>query len=188
MKLRISLALLALVGAIVPAWLIAADAPKPAAPAPAAAPSADVKAAAPELDNGYLKLGFDRLSGYRFVPPAFDPVADAKNPPTGDEQIPAEVKNWNGKKAVITGFMLPVKLEKGKCVEFLVMANQMACCFGSVPNMNDWVVVRMKSGTPVIQDVPISFYGTLKVGAMFENGYMTGIYELDGEKMGEIKG
>jgi len=25
------------------------------------------------------------------------------------------------------------------------------------------------------------------VGAMYENGYMTGIYEMDAEKMGEIK-
>jgi hypothetical protein len=27
----------------------------------------------------------------------------------------------------------------------------------------------------------------LKVGAMFENGYLTGIYELEGERMGEVK-
>jgi hypothetical protein len=37
-------------------------------------------------------------------------------------------------------------------------------------------------------DVPISFYGELKVGAMFENGYMTGLYELEGERMGEVQG
>jgi hypothetical protein len=27
----------------------------------------------------------------------------------------------------------------------------------------------------------------LKVGATFENGYLTGIYELEGERMGEVK-
>jgi len=32
------------------------------------------------------------------------------------------------------------------------------------------------------------FYGTPKVGATFENGYLTGIYEMEGEKMGEVKG
>jgi hypothetical protein len=36
--------------------------------------------------------------------------------------------------------------------------------------------------------VPISFYGVLQVGAMFENGYMTGIYRLDAEKMGAVEG
>ena len=83
--------------------------------------------------------------------------------------------------------MLPTKLDNGKATEFLIMANQMACCFGTVPNMNDWVVVHMPQGVEVVQDVPISFYGKLKVGAMYENGYMTGIYEMEADKMGEVK-
>lgn len=142
----------------------------------------------PEMEGGYLKLGFDRLAGYKFIAPAYDPVTDPKAaPPTGDDQIPAEVKAWSGHKAVITGFMLPTKLENGKATEFLIMANQMACCFGTVPNMNDWVVVSMPKGVPVVQDVPISFYGTLKVGALYENGYMTGVYAMDAERMGEVK-
>jgi hypothetical protein len=139
-------------------------------------------------DDAYLKLGFERLSAFKFVPPAYDPATDAKTPPpTGDDQIPAEVKGWNGKKAMITGFMLPTKMENGKATEFLIMANQMACCFGTLPNMNDWVVVRMAQGAPVTQDVPISFYGTIKVGAMYEDGYMTGIYSMDAERMGDVK-
>lgn len=148
---------------------------------------ADMASSPPQVEDGYLKLGFDRLSSFKYVAPT-DPVADGKAPPASDnDQIPDTVKAWSGKKAMITGFMLPTKLENGKAVEFLIMANQMACCFGTVPNMNDWVVVRMPSGVPVTQDIPISFYGTLKVGAMYENGYMTGIYEMDADKEGEIK-
>jgi len=151
--------------------------------------SVAIKAATPpEVENGYLKIGFDRLASFKFITPEFDPVATPNAvPPTGEEQIPAEVKAWSGRKAVVTGFMLPTKLDNGKATEFLIMANQMACCFGTVPNMNDWVVVRMPSGVPVVQDIPVSFYGVLKVGAMYENGYMTGIYAMDAEKMGEIK-
>lgn len=154
----------------------------------AAVATAGAVASPVETEKGYLKLGFDRLAGYKFMVPPYDPVADTKGPPpTGEEQIPAEVKSWSGRKAMITGFMLPTKLENGNATEFLIMANQMACCFGTVPNMNDWVVVRMPRGVPVIQDVPISFYGTLKVGAMYENGYMTGVYEMDAERMGDVK-
>jgi hypothetical protein len=148
--------------------------------------AASASAAAPELDQGYLKLGFDRLASYKFVQPPTDPVTDGKNPPTGEEQIPAEVKGWSNQKAVVTGFMLPTKLENGKATEFLLMANQMACCYGTVPNMNEWIVVKMPQGTPVTQDVPLSFYGTLKIGAMFENGYMTGIYEFDAERQASM--
>ena len=143
---------------------------------------------APELDNGYLKLGFDRLSSFKFIAPEYDPLANPKaTPPTGEEQIPAAVKGWSGKKAVVTGFMLPTKLDNGKAVEFLLMANQMACCYGTVPNMNDWVIVRIPKGVPITQDVPISFRGLFKVNPTFESGYMTGIYQLDAEGPGVIE-
>ena len=158
-----------------------AGAAEPAGNAPAVA--------APELDHGYLKLGFEQLASYAFVPPAFDSAADPQaKPPTGEEQIPAAVKAWNGKKAVLTGFMVPVKMDKGLVTEFLLMRNTMACCYGAVPAMNEWVVVKLKKGVPALMDVPVSFYGELKVGAMFENGYMTGLYELEGERMGEVSG
>lgn len=149
---------------------------------------ADAPMTAPEVENGYLKLGFEQLAGYSFNPPPFDPVATPNaKPPTGEEQIPAMVKGWNGKKAVVTGYMVPVKMDKGLVTEFLLMRNTMSCCFGGVPNMNEWIVVKMKKGVQPMMDVPVSFYGELKVGAMFENGYMTGLYELDGEKMGAVQ-
>ena len=147
-------------------------------------------AAGPEVENGYLRLGFNLLASYHFVPPEFDPAAAPKaNPPTGEEQIPATVKAWSGQKAIVTGFMLPVKMQDGLVTEFLLVKDPMMCCYGVVPNMNEWVVVHMvNGGVKPLMDVPISFYGTLKVGAMFENGYMTGIYLLEGEKMGDNKG
>lgn len=149
--------------------------------------AAQLQIPAPEVEAGYLKLGFDRLSGYKFIAPEYDPVASPKvPPPTGEEQIPPVVKSWNGRKAIVTGFMLPTKLDGGKAVEFLLMANQMACCYGTVPNMNDWVVVRIPKGVPIIQDVPISFRGQFKVSATFESGYMTGIYQLEAEGPGQV--
>ena len=172
------LALAACAGAL-GASLLAQD-PPPAAMKPLAPP---------QVENGYLKLGFDQLASYPFNAPPFDPAADPKaKPPTGEEQIPPAVKSWNGRKAVITGYMVPVKMDKGLVTEFLLMRNTMACCFGTVPNMNEWVIVKMKQGVQPLMDVPVAFYGELKVGAMFENGYMTGLYELAGEKMGEVQG
>lgn len=167
---------------------VAVLAQESAAPAKPADPAATAPLAAPAVENGYLKLGFEQLASYAFNPPPFDPAADPKaKPPTGEEQIPPMVKSWNGKKAVITGYMVPVKMDKGLVTEFLLMRNTMACCFGTVPNMNEWVIVKMKKGVQPMMDVPVEFFGELKVGAMFENGYMTGLYELEGEKMGAVQ-
>lgn len=168
--------------------LSVAPAAEPTSPAGSPPASAE-NVPPPQVEKGYLKLGFEHLASYPFTPPPFDPAADPNaKPPTGEEQIPPTVKSWNGKKAVITGYMVPVRMEKGLVTELLLMRNTMACCFGTVPNMNEWVVVKMKKGVQPLMDVPVAFYGELKVGAMFENGYMTGLYELDGEKMDEVQG
>src|SRR5688500_10128401 len=72
------------------------------APPGASAPTVDPAKSPPESENGYLKLGFDRLASFSFIPPAFDGAADGKPiVQTGEEQIPPVVKSWNGKKAVI---------------------------------------------------------------------------------------
>jgi hypothetical protein len=136
----------------------------------------------PVEEDGYLRLGFDRLASYRFVTPTYDP-STGQPQEGGEEQIPAEVKAWSGRKAIVTGFMLPVKMEGGLVTEFLLMRDVMMCCYGIIPNMNEWVVIKMRKGVRPTLDVPISIHGLIKVGAMFESGYMTGIYYLDGEKM-----
>jgi hypothetical protein len=181
-------------GALLPTLLSvpvakSADVSTGTAPAPAAMNTMITEAtkAPPEVVSGYLKLGFDRLASYNFVPPAFDPAVDPKAvPPTGEEQIPAEVKSWSGRKVIVTGFMMPVKMDKGLVTEFLLLKNTMMCCYGTAPNMNEWILVKMKQGVRPLMDQPMEFYGVLKIGALFDNGYMSGIYLLEGERMGDV--
>jgi hypothetical protein len=164
---------------------VAASAPG-VAPRLTAAPATKPIPAPPE-ENGYLKLDFYWLSFYSFVEPDIDHSPDSKAPlATGEEQIPAAVKSWSGKKATLTGFVLPTKFENGKATELLLMANLMLCCYGAIPKMNDWVIVKVPGGTPVIQDTPIAFRGTFTVGAQFQDRYLTGIYELDAEGPGKV--
>lgn len=135
----------------------------------------------PELVNGYLKVGFDRLGAFPFI--THDPADNPGAPPdTGESQIPDVIKKLNGKKVIVTGFILPVKEDNGVMTQFLLMRDRQMCCYGFVPAVNQWIVVTMPQGAPPTMDVPVSFRGTLHVGAMFEQGYMTAIYALDGEK------
>ena len=138
--------------------------------------------------NGYLKVGFERLSGFTFNPAPYDPAKPNTPPPSAADQIPERVKQLDGKKTMLTGFMLPVKTDKGLVTEFLLMKDPMMCCYGVVPQINEWIVVHMANkGVPAMQDVPLSFFGTLRVKELYDNGYLSGIYLLEGEKMAEAK-
>jgi hypothetical protein len=79
--------------------------------------------------------------------------------------------------------MLPIKMEGGRVTELLLMRSQMMCCYGVVPQVNEWILVRMAKGTTQLMDVPVSFGGLLHVKELYENGFLTAIYTLDGEKM-----
>jgi hypothetical protein len=145
-------------------------------PAPAVAPAAS--------NDGYATLGFDRLAAYNFEVDDTPWTNSTSAPDRADAQIPATVKAFDDKKVSIRGFMLPLKVDDGVVTEFLIMKDQSTCCFGNVPKINEWVNVKTAGkGIKPIMDVPISIEGTLHVGATRENGYLVGIYEMDGDKL-----
>lgn len=147
-----------------------------------------VQPATPKLalnDDGFLVVGFDTLASFDFTPPSNEAATgDGKSIAVkGDDQIPARIRALNAKKVVVTGFMLPIKMDQGLVKEFLLVKDPMMCCYGVMPKLNEWVVVKMVAkGVPPLMDVPISFEGKLSVGVLYDNGYLTGLYLLEGEK------
>ena len=140
-----------------------------------------------QAEAGYLNVGFDKLSGYQ-IEVSDDLLGPQTNkvPLSADAQIPELVKELNNKKISLRGFMLPLKVEGGLVTELLIMKDQSMCCYGTTPRINEWVSVKMtKGGVKPLMDEPVTFMGTLKVGETRENGYLVGIYAMDGEKMAE---
>ena len=138
----------------------------------------------------YASVGFDKLAAFNF-----EASDDLLNAPTNsvalaaaaaktDAQIPAIVKAFNHKRVALKGFMLPLKVEGGRVTEMLILRDQSMCCYGTVPKINEWVSVKMTGeGVRPIMDTPVTMYGTLRVGELRENGYLVGIYQLEGEKI-----
>ncbi len=158
-------------------------------PIPAVAPAPAKPSTSPTTTESTLPgagdftaVGFDKLSSFKYEVPD-----DTVKPAPGadpDQQIPTLVRGFNNKRVSLKGFMLPLKVEAGMVTEMLILRDQSACCFGATPKINEWVSVKMVGGgVKPIMDQAVTLYGTLRVGAMRENGYIVGIYQLDGEKM-----
>ncbi len=148
-------------------------------------------AAKPVLNaDGFQVVGFDQLASFEFIPPTYDTPGAGGQPTVkkSGSQIPGRIRALNEKKVVVTGFMLPIKMEQGLVKEFLLVKDPMMCCYGIMPKINEWVVVKMVgSGVPPLMDVPIGFEGKLSVGELYDNGYLTGLYLLEGEKQAAQK-
>ena len=134
----------------------------------------------PKEVDGHLEIAFARLSDFKIETPAYNPdVKPEEAMAVVEKQIPEAVKRYDGRRAQITGFMLPVKMEGQLVSQFLLMRDQMMCCYGVIPRMNDWVVVHTAKPVRYTPDVPVAFRGKLSVKAMQEQGFITGIYLLE---------
>lgn len=131
-----------------------------------------------------LILGFEKLASFQYTLPDGPVDTNAVAQAATTNQIPATIKSLNNRFITLKGFMLPLKVEKGLVTELLIMRDQSMCCYGTVPRINEWVSVKMVgTGVKPIMDQAVTFHGKLKVGEMYENGYLVGIYALDGERM-----
>lgn len=155
-----------------------------AAPAPtqtvAVVESPVVKTNAPTVIDGYTKIGFDKLASFHYIMP--DEISPTNQPPK--DQFPTEIRSLDAKPIALRGFMLPLKIDEGLVTEMLIMKDQSMCCYGTSPKITEWVSVKMTAkGVKPVMDQPVMLFGKLRVGEMRENGYLVGIYQLDGDKM-----
>lgn len=157
--------------------------PAPASPAPEAPPSrpslADLARGAPTV-SGYSHLHYSQLAGFKFQPPP-QPIPAGRPPPDVLAQVPAAIRKYDGKKVVLTGYMLPLKLQDGLATEFFFLSSPTLCCYGVIPEVNEWMLVKMRGeGLPPMQDVPLFLAGKLQVRPRWEDGHLLGIYEMEG--------
>jgi len=142
--------------------------------------SQDAPVNPPQKLDGYLQVDFARLADFKIDVPGFDPeVKPAAALAAVEKQLPESVRALDGQPAQISGFMLPVKMDGMRVKEFLLMRSQMMCCYGVVPRMNEWVIVRAASTVKFTPDVPTAFRGKLRVKPMEDQGFLTGVYLLE---------
>lgn len=162
-----------------------ATVPAPAQPAAAAKPAAE-----PEMpksaEGDFMPVTFATLSSYYYEVPGLEEPAATKTPATAtpQDQIPEPIKKLNEKKIAVQGFMVPTDLKNGKSQNFLLVKDQSLCCFGRMPRMNEWISVRTKpgKGARVVQDQPITVFGSLSVGEQKDpTGEVLSIYRIEAD-------
>ena len=128
-------------------------------------------------DGSSPAVTFDMLSGFYYE------VGAADRP---NDQIPATVRAFDGKKVAVQGFMIPITLERGATKEFLIARDRICCPYGAnVPRMNEWISVKMSDNrtTRYIADQPVTISGTLHVGEEIVNGEVMSVYRMDADDL-----
>lgn len=146
--------------------------------------------AASNPTNLIKAITFKSLTGFKYEYPYEQPKGKPwELKEQFDKRVPEHVRKLNGKHVSIRGFMLPVETKKDRVETFLLMVDQASCCFGRVPEPNEWIVVEMvpDDGGPILMDTIIEIDGNLEVEEKWEDGFFVGIYHMDANKISKIK-
>jgi hypothetical protein len=140
-----------------------------------------------EVVNGQemFVLGFDKLSSFAYT------LVDAGTGATPEQieehlrqdPVPQWVRTYDNQRVLLTGYLMPLQIENGRTRKFVMMRDVNTCCYGAVPNMNDYLVVTMKGeGVEAIQDVPVDLIGIFHIDHRYEDGYVVSLFTMEGEK------
>ena len=132
-----------------------------------------------EENSGYERLDFRDLVNFTYEVTwegdgqEFDFSAYSK-------RVPKRLREKSGLSIAVEGFMIPTIVdENNKVKEFLLLPDQMSCCFGQSPEANGWVVVSANEGVEVLMDQIIRATGTLTVEERWDEEFFVGLYHLD---------
>lgn len=99
--------------------------------------------------------------------------------------FPPAITNLQGAPLRLSGYMMPVDMDGESVTTFVLMRNQAMCCFGRIPAMNEWVMVRFPAGRSVAMnmDQPISVTGNFEVGEQIEEGAVISLYRMVADRV-----
>ena len=140
--------------------------------------------------NGITALNFKNLAGFKYEYPYEEPKGKPwELQEQFEKRVPGHIRKLNGTKVLLKGFMLPVETKKDKVTKFLLMADQSSCCFGKIPEPNEWVVVDMtaKEGGPILMDQLVEVGGKIEVEEKWEEGFFVGIFHIAAESLRKSK-
>lgn len=100
------------------------------------------------------------------------------------QRVPKRLREKSGNLVAIEGFMIPTVVDENNEVkEFLLLPDQMSCCFGQTPEANGWVVVNASKGVEVMMDRIIRVTGQLTVEERWDEEFFVGLYHMTCEEI-----
>jgi hypothetical protein len=141
--------------------------------------------------NTVSAVGFDLLAGFP-VKLTEEIAFNTNRPAWADAQvnamIPKSVFALDHREVEVIGFMNPVRFEKDKVVEFMLSRDPPACCYATLPQIHEFISVRVKSpGVSPMDYSVVRARGMLEVGADRQGGMVGSVYRMDAAKVSEEK-
>lgn len=123
--------------------------------------------------NGALRVSYDDLDLLKIL--NMEPV-----PPDADKYFPDWLRQLDGQRIRIRGFMYP-QFESTGIERFVLARDNQICCFGRDPKVYDLIEVTMAPGrtTDFILGRPFDVVGIFHIELVAEGGKPLGLYRIE---------
>jgi len=99
--------------------------------------------------------------------------------PENDKDVPADVKNLDGAKVKISGYIMPTT-EADSITEFALVPSLFGCCFGAPPGVQHVILCKTPAGKGVeFTTDEVEIDGILHVRPKRQDGYTYSLFEMD---------
>ncbi len=80
--------------------------------------------------------------------------------------FPERIRRFDGVDARIEGWMIPGRIKQRRVLDFMLVRDNAACCFGAMPGADEWIHVEMEEGASAeyVRYAKIAVEGVLTVG------------------------
>ena len=149
----------------------------PTDPAARAALAVDVPA--PSGREGYVSMSFSQLSDF-----PYGTDEDGKLLP--GSKLPEHIRELNGQEVAVSGYVVPIEFREEKVSGLILVRNQLLCCYGEEPKLNEWVLVEVDPPVDMVTDVPVTFFGEFEASPDEEEGMVISLYRMRASEMGSM--
>ena len=139
-----------------------------------------------ERDGDVLTIDFEELELVAYEPP--DPEATEAERAARGDVMPELLRAVDGETVSMRGYMSPLEFEGDLVTSFVLSRNMPGCCFGVLPQPDEWVEVDViaEGGVDYMPFGSIVVTGRFEVGEEFdEYGYLTSLYRIQAESVEE---
>lgn len=146
---------------------------------PQARAAMSVEAPRPSDRQGYRSVTFSDLASF-----PYKTNEDGELLP--NQPIPSGVLALDKSKVAVSGYLVPIEYKEDKVSGVILVRNQLLCCYGEEPQLNEWVLVSVDPPVEAQLDVPVTFYGSFEVSPDIEEGQVISLYRMSATEMKEM--
>jgi hypothetical protein len=147
---------------------------------PAARAALAQEAPKPTSREGYQSVTFGELSDF-----PYETNDDGELMP--GSEVPETIAALHQTQVAVSGFLVPIEYQEDKVSGVILVRNQLLCCYGEEPRLNEWVLVSVDPPVEAVMDVPVTFFGKFEASPDVEEGQVISLYRMDATGMEKME-